>query len=176
MRNSIGLRTVGTAALLALIIGQSVWAAVEPGVEYAAGTRVDTPGTGVEFTIPQGWTGILPKGGTFFVLGSPTQKAYIFIIVEDKTLNETKEMMSKPLSLGNGLSLTPVGEIQSQGSALIGNYAVAGAKEPMAGYVEARITEGGKSVTHVAISSPETATGVQQVVHKLSEETVLEKS
>jgi hypothetical protein len=161
--------------MLALTIMQSSAATVEPGVEYPAGTKVDTPGAGVEFTIPEGWTGVLPKGGEFFVLGSPTQKAYIFVIVEDKSMYEAKEAMRKPMSLGNGLSLMPLGDVQTEGGLLKGNYAVAGGKDPLKGYVEARI-EGAKSITHVAISAPETATGVQKVVHKLIEATVLEKS
>lgn len=172
---STSLRMAGGAVLFALVSLRPSIAAVEPGVEYPAGTMIDTPGTGVEFTIPQGWSGILPQGGTFFVLGSPEQRAYIFVMTGTKTVDEAKEMMARPLPLGNGLILQPAGKLHLEGEeTLSGNYTVEGAKQPLTGYVWTRVSDG-IGVTYVAISAPDTAAGVQDVVQKLSQETVLEQ-
>jgi hypothetical protein len=173
--NSIRMRAAGVAALIFLTMPHPSMAAVEPGVEYPAGTKIDTPGTGVEFTIPAGWSGILPKGGTFFVLGSPEQQAYIFVMVENKTIEEAQGMLAQPLPLGNGLMLQPTSDIQRQGKTLFASYEVTGTDEPMTGYIQTWIGDGGLGVSYIAISAPDTATAVQDVLHKLSEETVLEQ-
>lgn len=167
----------GLSLLLAAMISPIASAViVEPGVEYPEGTKVDTPHEqGVSFTIPQGWSGILPEGGTFFVLGSQAQKAYIFLMVEPLTIAKAEEMMKKGMSLGNGLNLLPVDEIKQQGKTLSGHYTVDGAKAPMAGYIESRIGDSGMGVTMVAISAPKTAKDVQQVVNELVENVSLEK-
>lgn len=171
--NLNGMRLAAVAASLSLTITHVASAAIEPGVEYPAGTKVETPGTEVSFTIPEGWHGILPKGGTFFVLGSQAQQAYIFVMAKKETLAETRKTLEKSLPLGNGLVLQPTGKIQSDARTFSGNYSVTGSERPLTGYVHTRVGTGDIGVTYVAISAPETASDVQDVVHKLSEETTL---
>jgi hypothetical protein len=162
------------AALLSLCILHTAAATVQPGVTYPAGTRIDTPGTGVSFTIPKGWSGILPRGHTFFVMGSQPQKAYIFVLVEKKTVAQARAMMTDPVPLGGGLTLQPDGELVQQGTRLTGRYSVAGSREPMVGYVETHVSKRDLGVSYLAISAPKTADGVQKVVQALAEDTALE--
>lgn len=168
-------RVAASAALFALIILQSASAAVKPGVTYPGGTKVETPGTGVSFTIPAGWSGILPSGGTFFVMGSKAQKSYIFVLVDKMTTAKAMENMGNPLSLGNGLTLEPVGEIRKKGDMLFASYSVKGGKQPLKGYIETRLGDGDLGVGYVAISAPETAADVRKVVHQLTEATTMDK-
>jgi hypothetical protein len=173
--SSMRTRMVGIIALLAFLIVETSPAAVKPGVKYPAGTKIDTPGTGVEFTIPQGWNGLLPHGGTAFVLGSPKRQAFIFVTVEKESIGQALDAMIQPPPASNGVMLKLTGEIQREGKTLFASYEVAGFDQPVAGYVLKRVRKGNIGVTYVAISSPETATGVQEVVHALSDETSLEK-
>jgi hypothetical protein len=168
-----GPRIAVAAALFSLAILRTTSAAIEPDVEYPAGTKVETPGTEVSFTIPEGWNGILPKGSAFFVLGSRAQKAYIFVMAKKETIAEAKKTLEKSLPLGNGIVLQPTGKTQSNGRTFSGNYSVTGAEQPLTGYVHARVGEGDIGVTYVAISAPETASRVQDIVLKLSEDTLL---
>jgi hypothetical protein len=175
MMKLIRTKVAVLAALFALTILQPTSATMKPGVQYPEGTTVSTPGAGATFTIPKGWSGMLPSGTTFFVMGSPAKKSYIFVQVERMTASEAVENMTKPIALGGGMSLIPVGKIRIENKTLIGDYSVEGGKEPLKGYIEARRSDGGLAVRYIAISAPETAAGVRDVVHKLIEETTLDK-
>jgi hypothetical protein len=169
------LRAAALAVMLVLMMTQSASAAVEPGVEYPAGTKIDTPGAGVSFTIPKGWSGILPKGRTFFVLGSPAHKAYIYVLVESMNMAEAEENMTAPVSLGNGLSLQLASDIRQEGRVLSADYSVEGGEERIAGYIETLVGQGGLGVGYLAVSSPDTISGVQDVVHRLIQSTTLDE-
>ncbi|MDQ3731574.1 MAG: hypothetical protein M3329_06425 [Pseudomonadota bacterium] len=175
MKSVITLRAAGLAAVLVLMMAQPVSAAVEPGVEYPAGTKIDTPGAGVSFIIPKGWSGMLPKGRTFFVLGSPAQKAYIYVLVDKMTMAEAQENMTTPVALGNGLRLQLASDIRQQGKVLAADYSVEGGEDPIAGYIETLVGEGGLGVGYLAVSSPDTISGVQHVVHQLIQGTTLDE-
>lgn len=175
MTRFLAMRTAVLAAVFALIILQPASAAVKPGVTYPGGTKVETPGAGISFTIPTGWSGMLPSGATFFVMGSKAQKSYIFVLVDKMTAAEALKNMTSPLPMGNGLTLQPAGKIRRDGETLVGDYIVEGAKEPLKGYIQTLVGDGGVGVGYVAISAPETVMDVQEVVHKLIEETTLDK-
>jgi hypothetical protein len=175
MMRPIRTNLAALVALLALTMLQSAAAVVKPGVEYPAGTKIDTPGAGASFTIPKGWSGMLPSGTTFFVMGSPAHKSYIFVQVQKMTTEEAVENMANPIPLGNGLSLVPADKIRAEHQILIGDYSVEGGNEPLKGYIEARRSDDGLAVRYIAISAPETAMEVQDVVHKLIKATTLDK-
>lgn len=171
---SIAMRMATLAALLALTTAQAAIAElVAPDVEYPGGTRVEPPGQDVSFTIPKGWSGMLPRGVTFFVMGSQAQKAYVFAIIDKLTQEKAIANMQKPLELGNGLTLQLQGDVHQQEHTLTGNYDVVGTDSPLTGYVETLVGKGGTGVSYVAISAPETAAGVVDVVHTLVEDTAL---
>jgi len=172
---SIAMRMAGLAALLALTNAQATTAKlVAPEVEYPGGTRVEPPGHGVSFTIPEGWNGMLPKGVAFFVMGSQAQKAYVFALTDKLTQEKALSNMQQPLELGNGLTLQLQGKVQQQKDTLTANYDVVGTDNPLTGYVETLVGKGGTGVSFVAISAPETADGVVDVVHALIEDTSLQ--
>lgn len=173
--NPVRVPLTALAGFLALLISNTAMAEpVQPGVEYPGGTKVEPPGRQVSFTIPQGWKGILPQGATFFVMGSEAQKSYVFVIVDDLTQEKAMANMKKPLELGNGLELRLNGNVQQQEKTLTGNYDVVGANSPLKGYVETLVGGEGTGVSYVAISAPETAAGVVDVVHSLVEDTALQ--
>ncbi len=175
MRSIITRVAGGLAAVVALIVLQPASPAVKPGVEYPGGTRVDTPGTGASFTIPDGYTGILPHGATFFVMGSKANKSYIFMQVDQMTAEDALANMANPIPLGNGLTLVPTGKIRKDGQMLVSDYSVEGSQQPLKGYIEARVSGGGLGVRYIAISAPETAMHVHHIVHNLIQDTKLDK-
>lgn len=175
IKSAISLRAAGLVAMFILAMMQPALAAVQPGVEYPAGTKIDTPGAGVSFTIPNGWSGILPKGRTFFVLGSPAQKAYIYVLVDTMTMAKAEENMTTPVALGNGLNLQLASDIRQEGRVLAANYSVEGGNEPIVGYIETLVGKDGLGVGYLAVSSPNTISGVQDVVHRLIQSTTLDK-
>lgn len=166
--------TVLTGFLALLLSHVATAELVQPGVEYPGGTEVEPPGRLVTFTIPEGWNGILPEGASFFVMGSEAQKSFVFVIVDKLTQEKAMANMKKPLELGNGMMLRLNGNVQQQEKTLTGNYDVVGADSPLKGYVETLVGERGTGVSYVAISAPETADGVVDVVHALVEDTALQ--
>lgn len=81
---------------------------LEPGREYAGGTRVESAADGVSFAIPGEWLGGLPRGAAAFVLGSHTHPGVGMIIMRARTSwAEIESFLNQPQDLGDGVVLSP---------------------------------------------------------------------
>lgn len=133
-----------TAIALALICSASSIGAdeLEVGKTYQGNTTIEAKSFGLEFTVPDGWSGMLPPGGTFFAM-TPDNRTFVFATAEPGSAKEAQGSLSQPLPLGNGITLQPIGAPRVEGDDLVVNYNVLGAPEPFGSEGRALVSETG---------------------------------
>lgn len=115
---------------------------LEVGKTYQGNTLIEAKAYGLEFTVPEGWSGMLPPGGTFFAM-TPDNKTFVFATAEPGSVKEAQGSLSQPLPLGNGITLRPIGAPRTQGDGFAIDYNVLGAKEPFGSEGRAIVSETG---------------------------------
>lgn len=115
---------------------------LEVGKTYQGNTVIEAKAYGLEFTVPEGWSGMLPPGGTFFAM-TPDNKTFVFATAEPGSIKEAQGSLSQPLPLGNGITLQPIGAPRAQGDGFAIDYNVLGAKEPFGSEGRSIVSETG---------------------------------
>jgi hypothetical protein len=92
--------------------------------------------------VPEGWSGLLPPGGTFFAM-TPDNQTFVFATAEPGGVTDAQGSLAQPLPLGNGITLQPIGSPRVEGEGFAINYAVQGASEPFGSEGRALVSEGG---------------------------------
>ena len=115
---------------------------LEIGKTYQGNTLIEAKAYGLGFTVPEGWSGMLPPGGTFFAM-TPDNKTFVFATAEPGSVKEAQGSLSQPLPLGNGITLQPIGAPRVEGDDLVINYNVLGAPEPFGSEGRAIVSETG---------------------------------
>ena len=122
--------------LASLILASSAGAAstagtveLEIGKTYQGGERIEAKAYGLSFTVPEGWSGLLPPGGTFFAM-TPDNRTFVFATAEPGSIQEAQGALVQPLPLGNGINLEPIGSPRVEGDSFAIGYSVLGASEP----------------------------------------------
>lgn len=136
--------TLASLALLSLAGAASTVSAVELeiGKTYTGNTLIEAKAYGLEFTVPEGWSGLLPPGGTFFAM-TPDNKTFVFATAEPGSVKEAQGSLSQPLPLGNGITLKPIGAPRTEGDGFTIDYNVFGAPEPFGGEGRAIVSDTG---------------------------------
>lgn len=131
-------------AFLSLASAASTGGAVELeiGKTYTGNTLIESKAYGLEFTVPEGWSGLLPPGGTFFAM-TPDNKTFVFATAEPGSVKEAQGSLSQPFPLGNGITLRPIGAPRVEGEGFAINYNVLGAPEPLGGEGRAVVSDTG---------------------------------
>ena len=132
------------AAALALLCsaGAAGAAELEIGKTYQGGTLIEAKTYGLSFTVPEGWSGLLPPGGTFFAM-TPDNRIFVFATAEPGSVQEAQGALGQPLPLGNGIKLQPIGAPRPEGEGFAVDYNVFGAPEPFGGEGRAIVGETG---------------------------------
>ena len=80
------------AAALTLLAGslQAQFTEIEPGVQYAAGTRVGAVELGISLVIPAEWVGVNLPGTELFVLGSNTRPGMVVAMGDEVERDDDK--------------------------------------------------------------------------------------
>ncbi|MEZ5930650.1 MAG: hypothetical protein R3F54_01605 [Alphaproteobacteria bacterium] len=102
---------------------------LEIGKTYGGGERIEAKAYGLSFTVPEGWSGLLPPGGTFFAM-TPDNRTFVFATAEPGSIKEAQGSLIQPLPLGNGITLEPIGSPRVEGDSFAIDYSVLGAPEP----------------------------------------------
>lgn len=102
---------------------------LEIGKTYEGGTLIEAKAYGLSFTVPEGWSGLLPPGGTFFAM-TPDNRTFVFATAEPGSAQEAQGSLAQPLPLGNGIKLQPIGAPRVEGEGFAIDYSVLGAPEP----------------------------------------------
>lgn len=126
-------QTLSRHLLAALVLASSAGAAgtteLEIGKTYQGGERIEAKAYGLSFTVPEGWSGLLPPGGTFFAM-TPDNRTFVFATAEPGSAQDAQGSLSQPLPLGGGIKLEPIGFPRVEGEAFAIDYSVLGAPEP----------------------------------------------
>ena len=136
-----GLRSF--LATLALLCSATAADAVELeiGKTYEGGERIEAKAYGLSFTVPEGWSGLLPPGGTFFAM-TPDNRTFVFATAEPGSAQDAQGSLSQPLPLGNGIKLQPIGGPRIEGEGFAIDYSVLGASEPHGSEGRALVSNG----------------------------------
>lgn len=136
---------IAAAALALLCTASAAGTAVELeiGKTYTGGERIEAKAYGLSFTVPEGWSGLLPPGGTFFAM-TPDNRTFVFATAEPGSVQDAQGSLSQPLPLGNGIKLQPIGAPRTEGDGFAIDYSVLGAPEPHGS--EGRAIVGGTGV------------------------------
>lgn len=147
---------------------------VQVGQVYSGGTWLESSELGVAFTVPPGWRGAWPAGSEVFVLQPESDPSvYILAMGEEATREDLAATMAAPISLGDGLSLSPTGQVTNRGKALVGRYQVVGGAHRLDAYGEAVAGAHGVAVAYILIATPASLASHEAAVRKLTDGTAL---
>jgi hypothetical protein len=116
---------------------------LEIGKTYKGGARIEAKVYGLSFTVPEGWSGLLPPGGAFFVM-TPDNRTFVYATAEPGSHQDAQGSLIQPLPLGDGVRLEPIGSPRVEGEGFAIDYSVLGAPEPHGG--EGRALVSGEGV------------------------------
>jgi hypothetical protein len=116
-------------AALAGAAGTAKAVELEIGKTYKGGERIEAKAFGLSFTLPEGWSGLLPPGGTFFAM-TPDNRTFVFATAEPGSAKEAQGNLVQGMPLGNGVRLEPIGSPRVEGKGFAIGYTVQGAPEP----------------------------------------------
>lgn len=128
-RQRFGTHLLATLALISSASAAGTAVELEIGKTYEGGTRIEAKAYGLSFTVPEGWSGLLPPGGTFFAM-TPDNRTFVFATAEPGSVKEAQGALVQPLPLGNGIDLQPIGSPRVEGDGFAIDYSVLGAPEP----------------------------------------------
>ena len=149
-------RSVALALAAVLTAASDASAQIEPGRVYSGGEQISEPAAGLRLTIPVGWRGQLLPGGEAFQLQSDGGDSFILVVADAMTEADARAQMAEPVDLGNGVVLTPTGEVQSVGAGhLSARYSVSGVQNELMATGDVRLTQSGLGVAFVLVTPPE---------------------
>lgn len=159
---------LGMVWIAAALAGEPV--ELRPGVEYAAGTRVQSTELGLSFEVPAGWKGGVPPGADAMLLASDVHPGLVVVLAQAGARpDEVASALSQPLPIDAGLILQPTGASTRQESRLTQRYeAEQPGVGPVVGVAEARITDGGGAIAFVAVGPVAEAARYGALVQALS--------
>jgi len=163
-------RLRSTLATLTLLCSASAAGTVELeiGKTYQGNTLIEAKTYGLEFTVPEGWSGMLPPGGTFFAM-TPDNKTFVFATAEPGSIKEAQGSLSQPLPLGNGITLQPIGTPEVQDSGFTINYNVLGASEPLGSEGRAIVSETGVIAGFIGITPQAGIDDMRRILDAITE-------
>lgn len=142
------------AALALSSWGAPVDGQIDPNRIYQGGEVVSDPSLGLTVTIPHGWRGGLGPDGQTFLL-EPLGGMGLMVITGDAASEaEVRAQLTSPVDLGNGVVLTPSGEIEqiARGHLSTAYQVPGGGGQDLTGRVDVRLTESGLAIGFVLLS------------------------
>lgn len=156
--------------LLAGLAAAAVQAAsLIPGQHYRGGEYVVEASLGIGFTIPPGWSGLLPQGSEFFLMAPADQAGTIFVGADELSLAEARRSMSQELPLGEGITLHPASELRQDGRRLSASYRVSGTAQPLISRATTVLGERGLGIYFIAVFPQERVAEFGAAVESLVE-------
>lgn len=126
-------------------------AELEMGKTYKGEERIEAKAYGLSFTLPEGWSGLLPPGGTFFAM-TPDNRTFVFATAEPGSIKEAQGALVQSLPLGNGIMLQPIGSPRVEGDSFAIGYSVQGAPEPLGSEGRAVVGEYGAIAGFIGVA------------------------
>lgn len=147
---------------------------LEVGKTYAGGERVEAKAYGLSFTVPDGWSGLLPPGGTFFAM-TPDNRTFVFATAEPGSVQEAQGSLIQPLPLGNGVTLQPIGSPRVEGDSFAIGYAVQGSSEPLGSEGRAVVGDNGVVAGFIGVAPKDDVEDMRATLAEITEGAGFEK-
>ncbi|MGI9434221.1 MAG: hypothetical protein ACR2Q4_05240 [Geminicoccaceae bacterium] len=162
---ALGMTSVcGTASAVDLEIGKT----------YQGGTLIEAKAFGLGFTVPEGWSGMLPPGGTFFAM-TPDNKTFVFATAEPGSIRDAQGSLGQPLPLGNGITLQPIGTPRAKNEGFSIAYNVLGAPEPFGSEGRAVVSETGIIAGFIGVAPQGEVESMLTVLDEISTGVIFEE-
>ena len=153
---------------LACAAGAAGAVELEIGKTYQGKTLIEAKTYGLGFTVPEGWSGMLPPGGTFFAM-TPDNRTFVFATAEPGSVKEAQGSLSQPLPLGNGITLQPIGAPRVQGEGFAIDYNVLGAPEPFGSEGRAIVSETGVVAGFIGVAPQSGIDDMRRILDAITE-------
>jgi len=154
--------------LLFIVTSQINAQEIQPSTEYRGETTLKSTPYGITFILPSGWTGIYPADSDFFIMKNTNFEGYIFIAINKMTIASAKEIMSRPIDLGDGVVFHPRAPVKTQGSTLVAEYNVSGSKHPLSGTIKTIVGDYGQGISFIAASPVKDQDKIQADLNKIT--------
>lgn len=168
------LKTILASLTLLGSAGAAGTVELEIGKTYTGNTLIEAKAYGLEFTVPDGWSGLLPPGGTFFAM-TPDNKTFVFAIAEPGSAKEAQGSLSQPLPLGNGITLQPIGSPRVQDNGFAIDYNVLGAQEPFGSEGRAIVSDTGVIAGFIGVAPQAKIDDMRRTLDTITEGVAFEK-
>ncbi len=143
---------------------------IQQGQQYTAGTLLESSEAGLALSVPDGWNAGWPQGSQMLLLVRVDNQAYIFTYVDEFTISSARQLMSKPIPLGDGILLTPESVPTTEADAtLVADYRVSGTPQSLQGRILTRIGQHGVGVAFIAIGTTKAFTDAVDIAASLIE-------
>ena len=158
-----------SSLLLIIYCANALALEIEVGKLYKGETTIASSEHGVSFLMPSGWSGVLPKGGAFFIMESQNYEGNVFVGIDQMTIEGAKETMSKTIDLGDGIAFHPRGEVIQNGSMLSGEYSVSGSQKSLAGQITTIIGKHLWGISFISASALQNTKKIRMDVAKMTD-------
>ena len=142
-RNATYAGTLLLGVLLLAPLQHALGAELQPGQQYAPGSRVESSSAGISFALPREWLGGLPAQGAAFVLGSNTRAGIGLVIMRQAaSWQDVQSFLNQPQDMGDGVILMPV----SAGQMTERGYEIELGNQMYRGHAIGRVGDSGNGV------------------------------
>lgn len=125
------------------------------GEVYEAGSTVQSSEAGLSLTIPSGWLGAMPQGVNAFVIQRQGAQDTILVQAERMDKQSVLALMNQPITLDQGLILTPLSKATEKSGVISGKYSVSGQYAHARGEIRSVVGEYGVSVALIGLGFSE---------------------
>jgi hypothetical protein len=140
---------------------------IKADVEYRGETTLQSTSYGISFLLPLGWSGIYPSNSDFFIMKSSLFEGYIFVMADQMTVDEAKQIMNQPIDLGDGIIFHPKDKVHIQKSNLEAEYNVSGSQNPLKGLIKTIVGPYKWGISFIAASAPDNSSTLQMTLSKI---------
>ncbi len=147
---------------------------LEIGKTYKGGERIEAKAFGLSFTVPKGWSGLLPPGGTFFAM-TPDNRTFVFATAEPGSVKEAQGNLIQAMPLNNGIKLEPIGSPRVEGKGFAIGYTVQGAPEPHGSEGRAIVGDHGMIAGFIGIAPKGAVEDMRETLTEITEGAAFEE-
>ncbi len=157
--------------VIALLLAASSGALAEPLVpekRYRGESAVEVPALQLGFSVPAGFTGVLPSGSEWFHVGKDDEEGRVFLYADRAPKEQMRALMGAAFPVAGVVTLTPMSAVRDEGGALVADYSASDGRARYAAHVRVLTGKSGVSVAIVAVAPAERIERYKQLGKKLA--------
>lgn len=142
--------------VVALVLSLAGGAPAKPlvaGERYTGPVKIDAPGAA--FTLPAGWTGVLPPGDEWFHIGKDGENGRVFLFAGQMSRAQAKQALASGFPVAGAVMLSPTSAPRREGKALVADFSANDGMGQYAAMARVRSDDkSGMSFAAVAVAPP----------------------